>query len=144
VCQLGPGRGSLERGLRPVRREHRDRFPGAVVLQGQPAPGTLGEFSTFREFINGWPSDNLGLGSSGDVLVSTTFEVDGVSNLGFWRFGTDSKLERLFARGGLAPQSGGGTFTNAPQGGAVNDAGRFLFSVGVFGGKFTEAIYITK
>ena len=94
--------------------------------------------------MNGWPGENLRLGPTGEVLASTAFQVGENYNFGFWRFGTDNTLRELFMRGSLAPRGGGGTITGSPQGAAVNDAGQFFFSLRVFGGRFMEAIYVTK
>ncbi len=115
-----------------------------IFLQGQPAPGTLGTIASYTTSMNGWPGENLRLGPTGEVLASTTFQVGADHNFGFWRFGADNMLTPLFMRGSLAPRGGGGTIAGAPQGAAVNDAGQFFFSLGVFGGRFAEAIYVTR
>jgi hypothetical protein len=134
--------GSAESGAFLWRRS--DGLTRTILLEGQNAPGTLGTFTSFSRSANGWPQENLTIGANGDVAVSTIFQVGGDANLGFWRFRADNTLERLFMRGSLAPQSGGAIITSCAQGATTDDAGRFYYSLSVTGGRFTNAIYVTK
>ena len=108
--------------------------------------GAAGNFLAFQAKRAGGQDslEYLSIGPSGEAVLCTFLEDAGEYNLGWWRFGTDNRLEKLFARGDLAPQSGGGTFTLVFQGSSSNGTGRFLWLASVFGGAFSDAIYITK
>jgi hypothetical protein len=136
--------GSADSGLFLIRRA--DGLVRTVAVQGQAAPGTAGSFATLSTTLNNIPGESASLTAGGEVWTSQPVLVGGENVLTFFRFGKDNQLEKAFARGDPAPQSGGGTIALSiqvePTG--VDAAGRYYFCVGVLGGKVSEGIYVVK
>ncbi|MGH9580746.1 MAG: DUF7453 family protein, partial [Terriglobales bacterium] len=113
-----------------------------VALQGQMAPGTSGNFGAFSPNL---VADivNYALGSTGEVAFSAGIDTGGTITSGLFRFRTDNVLEKIIARGDVAPDSGGGTLVTDTPPSASNVGGRYAFWAGISGGSITDAIYVT-
>jgi hypothetical protein len=116
----------------------------APLLQGQPAAGTSGIFASFPSSLNNQLGEVFKLATTGDIIIYNAYiPAGGQSTYGLWRVKPDNSVELILARGQTSSQFGGGTIVSTiAQGGAVNDAGYYPFTVYVSGGNFASAIVL--
>jgi hypothetical protein len=116
----------------------------APLLQGQPAAGTSGVFATFPSSLNNVPGEFFKLAPTGDMIIYNPYiPAGGQSTYGLWRVKPDNSVELILVRGQTSSQFGGGTIViTIAQGGAVNNAGYYPFTVYVSGGNFASGIVL--
>jgi len=112
----------------------------AVVLQGQPAPGTTGVFeSIFSGFA---VAQFIQLGPAGDLAFQNSFAAGGQSSFGNWHVKTDNTIEEILVRGTVAPEFGGGTAVAFDPTASWNSGGRYPVWARVSGGTFENGIFL--
>ncbi|MGA2263850.1 MAG: choice-of-anchor tandem repeat NxxGxxAF-containing protein, partial [Acidobacteriota bacterium] len=114
----------------------------AMVLQGQPAPGTSGTFSTITASSIA-PGYFFSLGQSGDIVFQQTYSQGvGPAITGYWHVTPDDRLEEVLVRGQTLSQFGGATVVSGIQGAGVNGSGCYPFQVRLSGATFTDAVVL--
>lgn len=107
-----------------------------IVAPGDAAPAAVGgTFDTATSFYTN---------AAGDIIISTgSVPPNGPTKTGMWRVKPDNSTELIMVRGQPSSQFGGGTIaSHIAQGGAVNDAGCYPFTLRVAGGNFGSAIVL--
>jgi hypothetical protein len=115
----------------------------ALVLQGQPAPGTSGTFSTISGATNTFLGTYFALGQAGDIVIQQPFSQGGaLPKTGYWHVKPDDNVEEILINGQTLTQLGGGTVVLSYQGRAVSGTGGYAFMVRASGAPFTDAIVL--
>ncbi|PYS71331.1 MAG: hypothetical protein DMF69_10725, partial [Acidobacteria bacterium] len=115
-----------------------------VAVQGQTAPGLPGSFVTLSSSLNGFVGENFALGPTGEVLFTSSVQINSENQFGAFRFRTDNLLEKVVFRGDVVPNTGNGTFAGSFAGAGAGGPGRFAFWAETVGGNVTDAIYVTN
>lgn len=117
----------------------------AVVLEGQPAPGTDGRFATVLSTGSAnLLATNMVLRQSGDFACTAPVLQDGFSRSGYWRLHTDDSFEKILLGGDPAPGSGGGIASLIFPGANDGGEGPLTVDVGVTRGDVSEIIYVVQ
>jgi hypothetical protein len=114
----------------------------ALMLQGQPAPGTTGVFPWIATTLNNYLAESFRLDESGDVAVQGIYEeTPGIRSPGIWHVKPDDAIEPIVLRGKITPEFDGvAVITNV--GNAWNSGQRFPLWARVSGGWFDDGIFL--
>ncbi len=115
-----------------------------VVVQGDAAPGTTGNFLAIQSSPNQVQAELFALGPTGEVAFLNSFQSGGATIFGSFRFRNDNLLEKLVVRGDVVPDTGGGISGGTSQGFGTGVAGLFAFWVPIIGGNGEDLIYFTN
>lgn len=114
----------------------------APILQGQPAPGTTGNFTTIVAGLNNLAGELFQLSPTGDLAFQSFFQGSGERSGGTWHLRTDNTIEEIIVRGIVAPEFGGGVAVISTASTAWNSNGRYAVWARISGGTFTEGIFL--
>jgi hypothetical protein len=114
----------------------------ALVLQGDPAPGTAGVFNTFSHGPNDLVAELFQLSSEGDVAFAGKLQGGPSTLLGYWHVRPDGTVEELLVRGVVAPEFGGGVSVYNSQTSSWNSGGRYPIFARISGGTFTDGVFL--
>jgi hypothetical protein len=67
----------------------------AVVLQGQPAPGTGSTFTTFAHAANSFIEETHAISASGQIAFRGTVSIGGVQTIGWWHADTTNVIQPI-------------------------------------------------
>jgi hypothetical protein len=114
-----------------------------LVLQGDPAPGTAAVFRTFQHTLNNLLAEFCQLGPLGDVAFRGNLPGEGLGVIaGYWHVRTDNTIEKILARGDVAPEFGGGTAVTGSQISFWASGGRYPIWAGIVDGTFENGIFL--
>jgi uncharacterized repeat protein (TIGR01451 family) len=115
----------------------------AVLVQGQPAPGTSTTFASAGMAINNVLGEGFTLGPAGDIYINNFLEPLGLEYVyGYFRNRVaqgSSVLEKVVLRFDPAPDSGGGVFVSMSQ--QLVSASHLVFRAAIAGGTIADGIY---
>lgn len=114
----------------------------AIVLQGQPAPGTTGVFESIVPGLNNLVNENFQLGPDGDISFQNFFVTGGQRSFANWHVKTDNTIEEMLVRGAVSPEFGGGSAVVSTGSTAWNSGGRYPLWARISGGTFTDGIFL--
>jgi hypothetical protein len=123
-------------------RRGRSGTVDALVLQGDPAPGTGSVFATVTTSLNSVLAESVQIGDRGDVSFQTRF-VNGTSTtVGIWHAKPDNTIEPILIRGTVATEFGGGIEVSSTPGNVWLSEGRYPLVARLAGGTFMDGIFL--
>jgi hypothetical protein len=113
-----------------------------ILKQGDPAPGTSGNFTTLQHTLNGVISEFNQLSDLGDVSIRGASAGAAGTNSGYWHVTPNNTVQELLVRGQVAQEFGGGAAVLSSQISQWNSGSRYSTFVRTTGGNFVDGIFL--